>query len=57
MSTPLLVGLLLLLAAVVFAASIRRGSAKSPAGTQTIDIMVVVMAVVGIQVYMILGRA
>ena len=57
MSIPVLVGILLFLAVIVFAVSIQRRSAGSPAGTQTIVILVVVLAVVGVLVYMLIGGA
>lgn len=56
MSAPIIIGLLGLLLVVVLAAGLRKRSAQTAAGAQTIWMVVFVLGVAGILLYLVLGR-
>jgi hypothetical protein len=55
MSIPLLIGLLVAAIVVVAVVAVRPGSARQPVQAQTIGMVALVVAVVGVLLFLVLG--
>lgn len=56
MSVPIIIGVLALLVVLVAAGGMRRRNAQTPAGAQTVWMVVLVLGVAAILLYFVLGR-